>query len=239
MCGQRLAKRVEHNAILRTRFDFYCEHPQAIDKFQKTMIGRRLDGDHIPLIRDRTQRDEQCLLSTVGDANIFRIDVAAHRIEVAVGNLPAKARLAMSRRIRKTAFFCFWKWIIQEVTWPSISRADDNGDGRLDLFALSRWGIWIYHSGPDGLPSTPSRKLALVPFDPETERRHEATVNNYFARDLDGDTRADLLLNTIVGGLMDGRSRTQIQLNRGTGVSLDYGWPRDAPTLRPLRSAAS
>jgi len=114
-----------------------------------------------------------------------------------------------------------WKWMIQEVTWPALSRADDNGDGRLDLFAMSRWGIWIYHAGPDGLPSTPSRKLDLVPFDFDEERRHEATVNNYFAHDLNGDQRADLLLNTIVGGLMNGRSSTKILLNDGTGVSLD------------------
>ena len=113
------------------------------------------------------------------------------------------------------------KWMIQEVSWPALARADDNGDGRLDLFALSRWAIWIYHAGPDGIPSQPSRKLEFVPFDVETERRHEATVNNYFARDLDGDTRADLILSTIGGGLMDGRSNTRIHLNNGGGVSID------------------
>jgi len=114
-----------------------------------------------------------------------------------------------------------WKWMIQEVTWPMLARADDNGDGRLDLFALSRWAIWIYHAGPDGLPSEPSRRLEYVPFDAETERRHQTTVNNYFARDLDGDTRADLILSTVGGGLMNGRSSTRIHLNRGTGVTLD------------------
>lgn len=114
-----------------------------------------------------------------------------------------------------------WKWMIQEVTWPTISRGDDNGDGRLDLFALSRWGIWIYHTGPDGLPDKPSRRLEHRPFDADTERRHETTVNNYFARDLNGDGLADLLLNTIVGRLMDGRSHSQILLNGGSGVSLD------------------
>ena len=113
------------------------------------------------------------------------------------------------------------KWMIQEVTWPTLARADDNGDGRLDLFALSRWEIWIYHAGPDGLPNEPSRRLEFVPFDAETERRHAATVNNYFARDLDGDTRADVILSTIGGGLMDGRSSTQIHLNGGNGVSID------------------
>jgi len=114
-----------------------------------------------------------------------------------------------------------WKWMTQEVSWPTLARADDNGDGRLDLFALSRWAIWIYHAGPDGLPSEPSRKLEFVPFDVETERRHAATANNYFARDIDGDTRADVILSTIGGGLMDGRSNTRIHLNGGTGVSID------------------
>ncbi len=114
-----------------------------------------------------------------------------------------------------------WKWMIQEVTWPTLARADDNGDGRLDLFALSRWAIWIYHAGPDGLPRAPSRRLTLSPFDEETERAHESTVNNYFARDIDGDTRADLLLSTIGGGLMDGRSTTQVHLNTGSGVSTE------------------
>lgn len=113
-----------------------------------------------------------------------------------------------------------WKWMIQEVTWPTLDRADDNGDGRLDLFALSRWGIWIYHTGPDGLPQKPSRKIEYVPFDEETERRHQATVNNYFARDIDGDTRADLMLSAIGGGLMDGHSDTRIYLNGGTGVAI-------------------
>jgi hypothetical protein len=113
------------------------------------------------------------------------------------------------------------KWMIQEVTWPTLARVDENGDGRLDLLALSRWELWIYHAGPEGLPDRPSRKLAFVPFDEQTERRHEATVNNYFARDLDGDTRADLILSSLGGGLMNGHSKTRIHLNRGTGVSID------------------
>jgi hypothetical protein len=113
------------------------------------------------------------------------------------------------------------KWMIQEVSWPAITRADENGDGRLDLLALSRWAIWIYHAGPEGLPSEPSRRLELVPFDEETERSHQATVNNYVARDIDGDTRADLMLSTIGGGMMDGRSSTRVHLNGGTGIAID------------------
>lgn len=114
-----------------------------------------------------------------------------------------------------------WKWMVQEVNWPTLARADDNGDGRLDLFVLSRWAIYIYHAGPDGLPDEPSRRLDYVPFDAKIERRHESTADNYFVRDLNGDTRADIILSSIHGGLMSGHSSTQIFLNGGTGVEID------------------
>lgn len=117
-----------------------------------------------------------------------------------------------------------WQWVMSRTRWPSLSRADDNGDGRLDLFALSRWSVFIYHAGPEGLPASPSRRLALTPFDEETEREHESTATHYFARDIDLDTRADLILNTVGGGLSDGRTTSRIYLNRGTGVD-----PTQAP----------
>lgn len=114
-----------------------------------------------------------------------------------------------------------WRWLEQEVTWPVLARGDDDGDGRPDLFALARWAIAVYHAGPEGLPSEPSRTLPLRPFDAEQERDHRATADDYLARDLDGDGRADLLLTTIGGGLMDGRSATRIHLNPGAGVEVD------------------
>ncbi len=114
-----------------------------------------------------------------------------------------------------------WTWLQAETRWPTLARADDNGDGLLDLFALSRWEIWIYHAGPDGLPSEPSRKLTLVPFDEELERRHETTAITYFASDINGDAKADLILSTVGGGLKAGRSLTEIYLNSGSGVSVN------------------
>lgn len=113
-----------------------------------------------------------------------------------------------------------WTWVVAETRWPTLARADDNGDGRLDLFALSRWEIWIYHAGPDGLPALPSRKLNLVPFDEKIEQRHESTALTYFAHDLDGDTRADLVLSTAGGGMMAGHSNTRVYLNSGSEVSI-------------------
>ncbi len=114
-----------------------------------------------------------------------------------------------------------WSWMIAETRWPTLARADDDGDGRLDLFVLSRWQIWVYRAGARGLPARPSRRLDFVPFDAETERRHQATGFSYFATDLNADDRADLVLSTLGGGLMRGRSTTRIHLNPGDGVTLD------------------
>jgi len=128
-----------------------------------------------------------------------------------------------------------WKWLVQEVSWPVLARGDDDGDGRRDLFALSRYDLWIFHGGPEGLPAKPSRRLEFVPFDEQAERRFEATAHNYFARDLDGDTRADLVLNTIEGGLLKGRSITRIHLNPGHGADL----ARPPDVLRETRGGIS
>ena len=60
--------------------------------------------------------------------------------------------------------------------------------------------------------------MTLVPFDARTELDHRATAADYWARDVDGDGRADLLLTTVGGGLMDGRTSTRIHLNSGDGA---------------------
>lgn len=128
-----------------------------------------------------------------------------------------------------------WSWLAQEVYWPTLTRADDDGDGRLDLFALSRWSIWIYRAGAEGLPHQPTRRLALQPFDADTERRHEGTSQTALARDLDADGRADLLLTSVTGSLKRGRTRTRIHRGRPGGVDLDA----PASALRETEGAFS
>lgn len=106
-----------------------------------------------------------------------------------------------------------WRWLVEQTRWPTLSRGDENGDGRVDLIAISRWAVWVYHAGQDGLPATPSRKIPLAPFDEEQEREWETTATNYFARDLDGDSRVDLVLSTVGGGLTEGRTTSHVYLN--------------------------
>jgi hypothetical protein len=109
--------------------------------------------------------------------------------------------------------------MISEFHWPVLMMGDDNGDGRADLFALTRWDIWVFHTGESGVPSTPSRRISLQPFDEKEEMRHEITDVTYFATDLNGDGLADLILHRNSGGIMAGRAVTDIYLNRGEGAS--------------------
>jgi len=107
------------------------------------------------------------------------------------------------------------------ISWPGLARADDDGDGRLDLFALSRFSVWIFRLTPAGLPAVPTRRLALHPFTEAEELRHRATSLRIIVRDLDGDGRADLVVHRTSGTLLRSHSVTAVYRNRGDGVRLE------------------
>jgi len=113
------------------------------------------------------------------------------------------------------------EFLVASISWPGLARADDDGDGRLDLFALSRFSVWIFRLGPAGLPPTPTRRLSLRPFTAAEELRHKATSLRIIARDLDGDGRADLLVHRTSGTLLRSHSVTAVYRNRGDGVRLE------------------
>jgi hypothetical protein len=113
------------------------------------------------------------------------------------------------------------EFVVAAVSWPGLARADDDGDGRLDLFALSRFSVWIFRLGPGGLPSTPTRRLALRAFTPAEELRHRATSLRVIVRDLDGDGRADLLVHRTSGTLLRSHSVTTVYRNHGDGIRLE------------------
>jgi hypothetical protein len=103
------------------------------------------------------------------------------------------------------------------VSWPMLALADDDGDGRKDLYAADRFAVRVFRAGARGLPGAPSTHRLFPPFTPDEERRHVASTLHAFARDLDGDGRADLLVHRMVGSLMRSHTTTTIHLNAGDG----------------------
>ena len=109
------------------------------------------------------------------------------------------------------------------VTWPTITQADNNGDQRLDLFALSRFGVWIYHATDTGLASEPSHRFGLRLFSATEQLRPRATAVRLFARDLDADGLADLVVHRTAGSMLKSRAATDIYRNQGSGIDLSAG----------------
>lgn len=109
------------------------------------------------------------------------------------------------------------------VTWPTITQADNNGDQRLDLFGLSRFGVWIYHATDTGLGNAPSHRFALRLFSAAEQLRPQATAVRLFAQDLDADGLADLVVHRTAGSMLKSRAATDIYHNRGTGIDLSAG----------------
>ena len=109
---------------------------------------------------------------------------------------------------------------------PRSGRGDDDGDGRQDLLAFSRYDLSVFRSGAAGLPARPSRHVSLRPFTADEELRYLATSASLFARDLDGDGLVDLVLHRTFGTLLRSDATTSFWRNPGGGA--DPGAPPDA-----------
>jgi hypothetical protein len=110
--------------------------------------------------------------------------------------------------------------VTARVGWPSLELGDDDGDGADDLFALFRFGAWVFPARDGALSREPGRRSPLRPFPPDEELRHEVTSVRLFARDLDGDGLAELVVQRNTGTLLGSRSRTDVFANRGAGADL-------------------
>jgi hypothetical protein len=113
------------------------------------------------------------------------------------------------------------------VSWPTFALADDDGDGRADLFAANRYELRVFRAGADGLPREATRTLRFPPFSAEEERRHLASTLLALVRDVNADGRADVVVHRMVGELMRSRSTTTVHLNAGAGAD-----PRAEPSAR-------
>jgi hypothetical protein len=113
------------------------------------------------------------------------------------------------------------------VSWPTFELADDDGDGRADLFAANRYELRVFRASDGGLSPAPSRVRRFPSFSAEEERRHQASTLLAFVRDLDADGRADLVVHRMVGELTRSRGTTSIHLNGGSGAD-----PLAEPSVR-------
>ncbi|MCA9510800.1 MAG: FG-GAP repeat protein, partial [Myxococcales bacterium] len=113
------------------------------------------------------------------------------------------------------------------LAWPALAMADDDGDGRDDLFALWRFGAWVFRTtgdGPTGFAPAPggvlgpTRRAEFKPFSDEEEIRHAASDVQIFARDLDRDGRADLVVDRTMGGMLKSWASTEVHRNGGAGA---------------------
>jgi hypothetical protein len=104
------------------------------------------------------------------------------------------------------------------IGWPEVAHGNDDGDGRPDVFAFSRYDLAVYRATPAGLPSAPSRRASLRPFNAEEELRPAAESASLFARDLDGDGLIDLVLHRTFGTLLKSDATTSIWHNGGSGA---------------------
>ena len=133
--------------------------------------------------------------------------------------LPMQAEYwTTDRRTRAPAGF-----LGSSVTWPTLAQADNNGDQRLDLFALSRYGVWVYETQDTGLATEPTYRFALRLFSPTEQLRPRATAVRLFAQDLDADGLADVAIHRTAGSMLKSRAATDIYRNQGKGIDLSAG----------------
>lgn len=160
----------------------------------------------------------EALVPTLSGAAVIALrgEKATQRKDLA---LPMQAEYwTTDRRTRAPAGF-----LGSSVTWPTLAQADNNGDQRPDLFALSRYGVWVYEAGDTGLATEPTQRFALRLFSATEQLRPQTTAVRLFAQDLNADGLADVVIHHTAGSMLKSRAATDIYRNHGKGIDLSAG----------------
>lgn len=95
-----------------------------------------------------------------------------------------------------------------------IETGDVDGDGRPDLITSTRHELRVFRQREGGaFPREADQVLAFRRLDETDQIRGSGNVR-MATGDFDGDGRADLLVTSTTGGLLDARSETTFHLNR-------------------------
>ena len=99
---------------------------------------------------------------------------------------------------------------------PQIYSEDYNADGLRDLIVSFRHEVLIFAQNKSGFTADPVKRyrIRLLPENPSRRR----SAPNFFFRDLDGDRRADILVNETFGDLNNMRSRTALFYGKSSNI---------------------
>jgi hypothetical protein len=104
-----------------------------------------------------------------------------------------------------------------------VETGDVDGDGLGDLITSTRHELRVFRQRPDGsFPREPDQRHPFRRLDEKDQIRGSGNVR-MASGDFNGDGRADLLVTSTTGGLLNARSQTTFHLNR------DGTWKVDEP----------
>jgi hypothetical protein len=174
--------------------------------------GRTWELERLPLIRDWDGDDRlELLLPRGGSVTLHPLVAGDTAQQLAVPWMADYGSPTLENWFRPGLLTGLY-------AWPMMAIGDDDGDGRADVYAATRFELLVFRGGEDGLPRQPSERRVFKPFSEEEERRRVASTLLAYPRDVDADGRTDLIVHRMVGSLLRSHAVTSLYRNAGAGA---------------------